>query len=348
MPRKIIVSFIAIFFFLFGCSAKPEQKDSGNEIIESETGEKKETDTKEKATPAAEPEEATPKKENREEEKQVIRKPDEEIAREVIDGKWGSGSKRREALLSAGYDPDAIQKLVNQYYAEKKDTTKKESTPFDLDDIRSTDYMMLPYYEFVKDKEGEKELRKLADSLTPGNAVYFDSWLMFKDIVNLKESDFEEENYYRVMFLYHLSGEAQDDNYYVLLGRLSRDENGKISAGLIEKDRLKDTNIDSVLRPSYREYLFSKGVEYRYKERIGILNGVKSKTPLYLNPSESSPIISYYPMSEDGTGQGRDVYGTVENEEGKWLYLETGYGYMKFDEDNLISYEAFDSAWWND
>ena len=38
----------------------------------------------------------------------------EEIAREVIAGKWSSGAERVEKLKAAGYDPDAVQKCVNQ------------------------------------------------------------------------------------------------------------------------------------------------------------------------------------------------------------------------------------------
>lgn len=42
------------------------------------------------------------------------RKTNEEIAAEVIAGKWGSGSDRRQRLTAAGYDYKAIQTLVNQ------------------------------------------------------------------------------------------------------------------------------------------------------------------------------------------------------------------------------------------
>lgn len=38
----------------------------------------------------------------------------EELAKEVIAGKWGVGDARRKALTNAGYDYDAIQKKVNQ------------------------------------------------------------------------------------------------------------------------------------------------------------------------------------------------------------------------------------------
>lgn len=38
----------------------------------------------------------------------------EELAKEVIEGKWGNNPERKQKLLEAGYDYDAIQKLVNQ------------------------------------------------------------------------------------------------------------------------------------------------------------------------------------------------------------------------------------------
>lgn len=37
-----------------------------------------------------------------------------EIAKEVIAGKWGNGSTRVEKLKAAGYDPDEVQKKVNE------------------------------------------------------------------------------------------------------------------------------------------------------------------------------------------------------------------------------------------
>lgn len=38
----------------------------------------------------------------------------DEIAREVIAGKWGNGSERKKKLQAAGYDPSAVQKRVNE------------------------------------------------------------------------------------------------------------------------------------------------------------------------------------------------------------------------------------------
>lgn len=42
------------------------------------------------------------------------RKTDEEIAKEVIAGKWGNGTARKKQLTSAGYNYTTIQKLVNK------------------------------------------------------------------------------------------------------------------------------------------------------------------------------------------------------------------------------------------
>lgn len=38
----------------------------------------------------------------------------EEIAKEVIKGKWGNGAERRAKLTAAGYDYTAVQKIVNK------------------------------------------------------------------------------------------------------------------------------------------------------------------------------------------------------------------------------------------
>lgn len=42
------------------------------------------------------------------------KKTDSQIALEVIDGKWGNGSARKQLLTEAGYDYNKIQKLVDQ------------------------------------------------------------------------------------------------------------------------------------------------------------------------------------------------------------------------------------------
>ena len=45
---------------------------------------------------------------------QPSRKSNEELANEVIAGKWGNGEDRRNRLTQAGYNYDAVQSIVNQ------------------------------------------------------------------------------------------------------------------------------------------------------------------------------------------------------------------------------------------
>ena len=59
-------------------------------------------------------------------------KSNEEIAQEVLDGKWGNGDERKRRLTEAGYDYAAVQKIVtqllNQQTAAKTYTVKKGDT----------------------------------------------------------------------------------------------------------------------------------------------------------------------------------------------------------------------------
>lgn len=38
----------------------------------------------------------------------------DEVTKEVLSGKWGTGEQRKQALINAGYDYDAVQKRVNE------------------------------------------------------------------------------------------------------------------------------------------------------------------------------------------------------------------------------------------
>ena len=49
----------------------------------------------------------------------------EEIAKEVIQGKWGNGAARKEALTKAGYDYDSVQDKVNELLYNPKKPPKK-------------------------------------------------------------------------------------------------------------------------------------------------------------------------------------------------------------------------------
>ena len=43
----------------------------------------------------------------------------DELAREVLDGKWGNGQERIQRLTAAGYDYNTVQKRVNELIAER-------------------------------------------------------------------------------------------------------------------------------------------------------------------------------------------------------------------------------------
>lgn len=47
----------------------------------------------------------------------TVKKSNEEIAMEVINGDWGTGVVRRQRLTQAGYDYTMVQKIVNQILA---------------------------------------------------------------------------------------------------------------------------------------------------------------------------------------------------------------------------------------
>lgn len=56
----------------------------------------------------------------------------DEIAREIITGKWGNGTERQRRLTEAGYDYAAAQKLVNQYLNQKEPFTAKPAPASDV------------------------------------------------------------------------------------------------------------------------------------------------------------------------------------------------------------------------
>lgn len=53
----------------------------------------------------------------------TTKKSTEEVAREVIDGKWGTGADRKKRLTASGYDYDTVQSKVNELLKPKKDVT---------------------------------------------------------------------------------------------------------------------------------------------------------------------------------------------------------------------------------
>jgi hypothetical protein len=73
------------------------------------------------------------------------KKSNEEIAKEVLAGKWGNGDERKRRLTEAGYDYAAVQKAVNallnqndnttiEPVAQKTDEKKQIKVTIDFDD----------------------------------------------------------------------------------------------------------------------------------------------------------------------------------------------------------------------
>lgn len=52
-------------------------------------------------------------------------KSEDEIAREIIAGKWGNGAERKQRLTEAGYNYDSVQALVNKYLNQTQPFTAK-------------------------------------------------------------------------------------------------------------------------------------------------------------------------------------------------------------------------------
>ena len=58
-------------------------------------------------------------------------KSDISVAYDVIDGKYGNGQDRINRLLAAGYDPNAIQQIVNYILSQPRYT--QYNPPFSRD-----------------------------------------------------------------------------------------------------------------------------------------------------------------------------------------------------------------------
>ena len=67
-------------------------------------------------------------------------KTNQQIALEVIQGKWGNGNTRRQKLTSAGYNYNAVQTIVNALM--KGDLTSISSEPEKQDIVISGNEIM--------------------------------------------------------------------------------------------------------------------------------------------------------------------------------------------------------------
>lgn len=89
------------------------------------------------------------------------KKSNEQIADEIIAGKWGNGDARKTALQNAGYDYNAIQSIVNQKLSGKTTSSKP---------LKSIDEVAR---EVINGKwgNGQDRFNRLANAGYDGNAV---------------------------------------------------------------------------------------------------------------------------------------------------------------------------------
>lgn len=62
----------------------------------------------------------------------VAKKTNEEIAKEVINGKWGNGSERKKKLTEAGYDYSVIQAKVNELTSKSTEATPPKKSNIEV------------------------------------------------------------------------------------------------------------------------------------------------------------------------------------------------------------------------
>ena len=112
-----------------------------------------------------------------------VKKSNAEIADEVIAGKWGNGDDRKAKLKAAGYDPDAIQALVNSKLKGGSSGSTSASKPspgasFDVVTatyrVRTTEGRWLPEVKDLSDYAGLKgyAITDVAIKVSKGSVKY--------------------------------------------------------------------------------------------------------------------------------------------------------------------------------
>lgn len=92
-------------------------------------------------------------------EKPVVKKKTvDELAKEVIAGKWGNGADRKAALEKAGYDYSAVQKKVNEILAKESENKKVTYT------VKKGDTLTAIAKKYGTTVKKLKDLNKLANA----------------------------------------------------------------------------------------------------------------------------------------------------------------------------------------
>ena len=109
-----------------------------------------------------------------------------QLADEVIAGKWGNGTVRKEALESAGYDYAAVQAEINRRYGVTSTTTK-------CDDILTVGSVVTSKPMAIKAVNGSAI--KYVDGVECVNIPDLGGWFPTKYVSEYDASDGKKDNY---------------------------------------------------------------------------------------------------------------------------------------------------------
>lgn len=97
------------------------------------------------------------------------KKSNEEIAQEVIEGKWGNGAERKEQLTKAGYDYELIQSIVDKKLEGDKEPSVRRYT------VKPGDNLWNIALRYLGDGTRYTEIKKLNglanDTIYPGQEL---------------------------------------------------------------------------------------------------------------------------------------------------------------------------------
>lgn len=95
------------------------------------------------------------------------KKPNEEIAKEVIEGKWGNGADRKKRLENAGYNYNAIQSIVNVMVKSRDNEIKvgDKVIPKTLVDYNGTRLISYHKTYVVSEIKGDRAVLKVNGSI---------------------------------------------------------------------------------------------------------------------------------------------------------------------------------------
>lgn len=99
----------------------------------------------------------------------------EDIAIEVIGGKWGAGGERKTNLTLAGYDYNAVQNMVNSILNGTADTVHKHQNGDSIELPVQSDQAKIGWYKMLKDdyiRQGPSDNKFAACVVAEGVTMY--------------------------------------------------------------------------------------------------------------------------------------------------------------------------------